>query len=241
MPIRRNRQRHAEQSPLEADTHVADHTVSLRNLAEQRGDINPATGNYQGREIITRDTGDPEGMVDIRSTKSAEAIVVDSNGEFGPLYQELLDQRDEEFKKLHLDGESNERVILEALHNTVMNNMVYDLDFVNEYSEKTKRDGDKGGQKVNLGFYLMEGKGVCRHMALAISWLGARTAEQGYLSNPGTFTAEVNQRVSDNAAHEWRQCSDLLTHCQHHCSNDRSNGTIFQDDFQSSHLRQTLG
>lgn len=43
-------------------------------------------------------------------------------------------------------------------------------------------------------------------MALAAAWLGGGAAERGELT--GRVTAEVNQRLADNSAHEWARFTD---------------------------------
>lgn len=187
-----------------SDEHVSDHTVSLTELARIRGNLRE-DNTYQGREIINRDTGDPEGMVDIRSTGRSEAIVIDSKGDWKPVYDKLFHDMELHFSESIEDGaEHTDAVVLEAIYKAVLEGMEYDLDYVNSYAAELRDQHDgKGGQKVNLGKYLLDRKGVCRHMALACSWLGARASDYGWLRKGGKLTAEVNQRTSDNAAHEW--------------------------------------
>ncbi len=77
--------------------------------------------------------------------------------------------------------------------------MEYDLAGVAEISNWATADH----KKINLGAYISEGKGVCRHMALTSQWLGARMKDKYPTLLTGEFTVPVNQRTSDNAAHEW--------------------------------------
>lgn len=183
------------------DEHFSEHTQSLRDVGRRRGDIKDDL--YQGRRIIDRDTGDPEGMVDIRSSGNSEAIVVDSKGESAPAYQKLMYELEAEIRTgLESGEELTNELVLKAVYEAVRSSMKYDLSYVNEFANKLRSERGTGGRKVNLGYYITNGKGVCRHMALACSWLGARAQGYGWIQG-GKLTAEVNQRASDNAAHEW--------------------------------------
>lgn len=96
-------------------------------------------------------------------------------------------------------GAYTEKDVVEAIYDTVSSTMQYDLAFVD-----TPPDGmDQTHRKVNLSYYLGSGRGVCRHMALACQWLGSEAAKSNPLLKGGSFTTPVNQRKSDNAAHEW--------------------------------------
>ena len=182
--------------------HLSTHTMT----AEQKAVVNDLlrrnkkTGEmeYSGsRPVINRNTTDPEGMVDIRSwVGGGEAIVVDSKKEPLP-YRELLQKCD---RKLTESGAFTEKDVLKAVFETVTETIMYDLD----YADNTADEIATKSKKINLSVYIEEGKGVCRHMALACQWLGARLKEQyPALFEGGEFTAPVNQREKDNAAHEW--------------------------------------
>jgi hypothetical protein len=183
----------------------AEHTISSEERARIRGMIVDTDQNeklFAGRPTISRDTFPIEGHVDIRSWGSAgqsEAIVIDSKR--GPEQtQEYTNLRNKVYEKLGNKvwaPELDEADVLKAIYDAVDETLEYDLKFVNEFSKTVTTDH----RKVDLSLYLEEGKGVCRHMALAASWLGGEMAAKGYLK--GRLTAEVNQRISDNAAHEW--------------------------------------
>lgn len=193
----------AESNQQEDDFgHLSTHTMTAKEQAALNDLLrqNRESGQmeYSGsRPVIDRSTTDPEGMVDIRSwVGGSEAIVVDSKKEPRP-YQELLRKCD---SKLTESGVFTEKDVLQAVFETVAETISYDL----EYANTTADEITTKSKKINLAVYIEEGKGVCRHMALACQWLGARLAEQyPALFDGGEFTVPVNQREKDNAAHEW--------------------------------------
>ncbi len=202
------------------------HTLSAQEAARLRGLLNKQTYEvdgsdmpelFAGRPTIGRDTFPIDGHVDIRSwIGGGEAIVVDSKkypAEFDKLRAEFdtklqaLKQKAEKggFRKMigrkAPAAETTERdAVLEAIYETVNEAMTYDLDFVNKESEDLKHKS-VSHRKAALNNYLQDGKGVCRHMALAVSWLGGDAVERGLIG--GRFTTEVNQSNLGNGAHEW--------------------------------------
>lgn len=179
--------------------HLSEHTLSAKEAARVRGLLKESAGNeeFSGRSVIDRDTVDPEGKVDIRSwVGGGEAIVVDSEKDPVP-FARLLDKCT---KIIEDKGVFTETDLLQAIYDTVSATMKYDLDYVDSLSKSLTGKS----RKVSLGAYLEDGRGVCRHMALASQWLGARMCEKyPQLLNGGKFTTPVNQRTKDNSAHEW--------------------------------------
>jgi hypothetical protein len=179
---------------------VASHTHSAEEMARIRGLMRTEETTEQevfaGHPTIGRDTFPVEGHVDIRSwVGGGEAIVVDSKTE-----SEGYDKLRDAYGKRIREGDGSERGTLKAIFESVSETMDYDLDTVNTWSASL---GSSKHRKINLSTYLREGVGVCRHMALAASWLGGEAYEQGAL--PGAITAEVNQRNKEGQsdAHEW--------------------------------------
>lgn len=186
---------------------IAQHTsLALRN-AEREGLLDKTGELFAGRKVITRDTTiggrNPEGTVDIRAHVAGdEAIVVDPEKDPEPYdaLRNLFIQKVRDVAQWGPNQYPTEEDILAAVQQTIRESMQYDLEYANAVSAEQMANGG-GARKVNLSRYLWDGKGVCRHMALAAAWLGGEAAEYGLL--PGRMTAEVNQRVSDNSAHEW--------------------------------------
>lgn len=186
------------ESASDAEDHVFSHTYSALSIARERGMIQD--GKFAGHEIMTRDTFPIVDAVDIRSwVAGAEAIIVNAQGKNGEQlssYERLLRTC---MDRLPHDVVTEQQVI-KAIYDTVAETLEYDLDFADQLSEYA-RNQDEDNRVINLDYYLASGKGVCRHMALAVGWLGSQLAQKGYLS--GKTTAEVNQNTSTNAAHEW--------------------------------------
>ena len=203
--------RHEDQSAVTAPaSHAAIHTEFTSSMARLVGKLDE-TDSFAGRRLITRDSTiggtHPEATVDLRSwSAGGEAIVVevddDPSGDYARLKQSVFDRIEALYGQ---GGKSRQQAlteseILKVINETVVSAMVYDLSYVDTLSEKLVAQGEEW-RLVNLDYYLRAGKGICRHMALAAAWLGGELSELGMLS--GRLTAEVNQRVADNAAHEW--------------------------------------
>ncbi|MGB4967429.1 MAG: hypothetical protein WBO35_04475 [Candidatus Saccharimonadales bacterium] len=197
----------------DTDAYVAEHTISASERAELLGylavgvsDTGEIVKLFAGREIITRDSevgGSATASVDIRSwVAGAEAIVVDSKREeTRQIYEEYFNTVR---KKINEKSKSNdwgytEQMAVEAIFETIYEKMSYDLAYVNDISARLAAD-QNGTRKIDLSFYMQDGKGVCRHMALLAAWLGGELKQAGYLK--GKMTAEVNQN-SEVGAHEW--------------------------------------
>ncbi|MFZ1324150.1 MAG: hypothetical protein WAQ57_03265 [Candidatus Saccharimonadales bacterium] len=190
----------------DAYEYEASHTVSAEEGARLRGMLREESTmgvrEFGGRPTIGRDTFPIDGHVDIRSwVAGGEAIVVDSKKypqEFDKLracfLSKLHEQQDR--KQRH----PSEASIIKAIYAAVDETMEYDLAFVDVESEAIKAEVPDH-RKASLTNYFAAGKGVCRHMALAVSWLGGEAHRAGLLG--GRFTTEVNQSTQGNGAHEW--------------------------------------
>lgn len=196
--------------------HISEHTQRAIDIASESGRMNDR-GEFQGRKIITRDTTmggkNPEATVDIRAWGAgAEAIVVDAvkAGEVEKLAYEKLrntfDANLQVFRQAKGNSTVNPEDIAGLIYKTVKDSMEYSLEYADETARQVAQQSEDGSNKVNLGWYLHDGKGVCRHMALAAAWLGGELSESGVLQ--GRVTAEVNQHVPSNSAHEWARFTD---------------------------------
>lgn len=199
----------------ESSGYVAEHTMLNYRHARLRGYID-ADGKFAGRDIISRDTtmggSKPEATVDIRALSGGgEATVVDAvnAGEIEKQgYKKLEDRYNEKLQRLRAaEGDLVESgSVARLIYDTVRESIGYDSDYADSVAAHVRESSTTGTNKVNLGWYLNDGKGVCRHMALAAAWLGGGAAERGELT--GRVTAEVNQRLEDNSAHEWARFTD---------------------------------
>ena len=185
--------------------YVSDYTQTADDVARLRGLMKTdeqGEDKFAGRSRISRDTTDPEGMVDTRGwLAGSEAIVVDSTSPEGAqLYAKLLEACTEK-----LGVAFSQKDILQAIYDTVSESLDYDADFTKQTIAGLNADH----RKVNLSYYLQNGKGVCRHMALGCQWLGARMAEKyPELFEGASFTTPVSRRTNNEAAHEWARFTD---------------------------------
>lgn len=185
----------------EVPDHAYEHTVYANSIA-RRENLLDSEGRFSGREVIDRDTSDIDGKVDIRSWgPGAEAIVIDSE-KYPEQYQRMRSLFNNELSKITETSEApTESQVAEAILRTVSGIMTYDAEYVDSIAKKMTNEGKKV-RKVDLGLYLEEGRGICRHMALAAAWLGSEARRAGLLN--GVPTAEVNQKLTGTGgAHEW--------------------------------------
>lgn len=165
---------------------------------------------YGGNTPIDRNTTHFEGVVDVRSNVE-ESIVVDSSanetrGAYAALREKFVAAYNALTPASGFEGTFEERTLV-AAYNAVQDVMAYDLEYV---TEKTSALGDAYTDKrTNLGEYLEAGKGVCRHMALAVAWLGTETGTKreqqggGRSMFPGVITTHANYIEGDIAGHQW--------------------------------------
>jgi hypothetical protein len=181
---------------------VAEHTIKAHELAKAKGLAREtAEGNMFGERLqINRDTTEYEGRVDTRPwVAGAEAIVIDSaSAEFTTEYARLQ-QKAVDILNRSGGRDANEGQVIDAIFQAVSGSMEYSLDDTDKIASEAAALSPEL-REVNLGKYLREGKGVCRHMGLAVGWLGERFARAGLLK--GKFTVEVNQ-IYQRGAHEW--------------------------------------
>jgi hypothetical protein len=185
----------------EVPDHAHEHTVYANHMA-RRENLLDNEGRFSGREVINRDTPDVDGKVDIRSWgPGAEAIVIDSE-KYPEQYQRMRSQFNNELSKMAKSNEKpTESQVAEAILRTVSGMMTYDGEYVDDIAKKMSDEG-KRVRKVELSLYLEEGKGICRHMALAAAWLGKEARRAGLFN--GVPTAEVNEKLTGTGgAHEW--------------------------------------
>lgn len=204
----------AEMEP--EDEYVAFHTLNNIAKAAQDGYLDQ-DGKFQGRDVVTRNTTmggkNPEATVDIRALAGgAEATVVDAirAGELEKQgYNKLTAAFYERLERARLaagNAPLEAKTIAELIYETVSAGITYDPEYADATAALVAKNSNNGSNKVNLGWYLYDGKGVCRHMALASAWLGGELVDKGLLR--GRVTAEVNQRLTDNLAHEWARFTD---------------------------------
>lgn len=188
------------------DPYMDAHTVGAEEAARLLGMMRTdqaGVERFGGRETIGRDTFPIDGKVDIRSWQGgAEAIVVDSkkNPEgYDPVRNRFQEQ-------LAQQADTDERSVLGTIYDTVRTTMRYDLDGVEELNKRLGVAEKTKTNKIGLEVYMDAGIGVCRHMALAESWLGGEAVESGLLPQGTKVTAEVNQHA-ERGAHEWARAT----------------------------------
>ncbi len=229
--------------------YTAGHTVSAEWLARRRGHLRE-DDKFAGRPTINRDTFPIDGHVDIRSWQAGgEAIVVDSERypkEFNELYERFNSRLGDLIKKKG-EIQGREELVLRAIYEAVGDTLEYDLEFVKRLNNDLFSNNNSETRKVALNTYLHARKGVCRHMALAVSWLGGRAQREGLLQ--GRFTTEVNQNDNSNDAHEWSRYTSpsgevhIIDVAQHYFGkidetvNKKRSGTDYWGYFRSKQER----
>jgi hypothetical protein len=178
-----------EQAPWQEEP-VADENQDwgyTRKAREHFGDT------YGGRPLITRD-GPVDGGV-YYGTYGGEAIVVDSKK-----YPEQYDRVFDEVAMRASDESGNIQrgLVLNAAFDVVSEKMQYSKDGVDQLLGSF---GDfKDGDKLDLGAFIEEGIGVCRHQALVVAVMLEKMKEQGHIR--GDISVDRSQRWSPNGERE---------------------------------------
>lgn len=163
---------------------------------------------YQGRRLIERD-GPIDGGVYF-GTYGGEALVVDSK-KYPEQYDRLfeiakkkastIEQRGKFGRKKHVQGEVQRGQVLEAVFETVKEQMKYSQEGV----DKTLGSIDhKDGGKVDLSMFMEDGVGVCRHQALVAGVLLEKMKDEGHIR--GNVSVDRNMNWSpkgEPSGHAW--------------------------------------
>lgn len=188
-----------------AESHTNPHISAAYRLGIEKGIIKD--GKFAGRPIIDSYStvgGSNEPKVDIASWGAGgEAIVVGASRESEKkAYEDLKSSFQIKIAETEKwSGQKPSEIeVLKDIASTVSDKLEYDLPFVNDVTERLSKL-EPIARKVNLSYYLDEGKGVCRHMSWAAAWLGSEAKAAGLLE--GKTVVQGNQRRTDNAAHQW--------------------------------------
>lgn len=154
---------------------------------------------FGGRPQIGRDSQIDGGVY--YGTYGGEAIVVDSDKypkQYDLLFDEVLNKSKSE------DGSVDRGKVLQSVFTTVSEKMKYSQEGVDntlqELAEASGSDKLIDGTKVNLGDFIEDGVGVCRHQALVTGYLLQRMKKEGYIR--GDASVERSQRWSPNGERE---------------------------------------
>lgn len=158
--------------------------------------INAYGDTYQGRKLIGRDSRIDGGVY--FGTYGGEAIVVDSE-KYPDSYQRLFDQV---VTKASSDGKVQRDKVLEAVFDTVKDNIKYSQQGVDQINaEMAVQNGDK----IELSTYIDSGFGVCRHQALAAGLLLEKMKEAGHIR--GQVSVDRSQKWNpikgEREGHAW--------------------------------------
>lgn len=160
-------------------------------VRDRLGDSIDERGRFKGRHVITRDTKIDKGIY-ISSGPFSEAIVVDSTRDTGitKLYADVL-------KRSRRFGFFKPGMAIDAVYNAVAEAMpVANSGRVGETIEKY---GIMPEQKVELGIFLEEGIGMCKHYALACGIALELLARDAYLRG----NARINRSHNGKDGHAW--------------------------------------
>ena len=149
---------------------------------------------FQGRPVISRDTPINGGVY--LGSGAREAIVVDDNKDL-QLYIAYATLVNRHKAKTTLAGKNFKEGILEAVFEKAKECLPYDN---NKVENLNRQNGFNGVVKVQLGFYMRNKCGVCRHQALLAAYFLEKLKEEGHLS--GTISVDRNT-VKGKGGHAW--------------------------------------
>lgn len=171
-------------------------------LYEEPGGLDYQGERYGGRPVIKRDSPIEGGVYIV--PKVQEAIVVSETvkrGDDGPAerikaYDDIFSAFAKELSSTTMDstGKPSALGITSAAYNTVRAAMKYDLAYAKKHEQQY------ADRKVNLAEFIAEGKGVCRHQALAAGYLIERAVKQGIID--GDVSVDRNS-IPGKGGHAW--------------------------------------
>lgn len=157
---------------------------------------------YYKRPVIHTGTKIDERVHYLGLAKDEDAIVVDfdkykDREEIEYSLEDVFEEALERCREEHGDPEEVDGYkIAEKVYNVVNENMEYDKDYVEGVIENYPN------RKVDLqSFFLDEGKGVCRHMALSVACVLERMHEDGLVEGTGI----INENTVDDNGHMWAE------------------------------------
>lgn len=150
-------------------------------------------GYFKGRKIIGRDTPINKGVY-IGGGKR-EAIVIDDSkdAQLKIAYHELQSIMD----KIVAFGEKYKKNVLDEVFGLAKLKLPYNNEAVNLIFKKYELTEDT---KINLGIYIAEGGGVCRHQALLAGYLLEKLKADGMING----TASIDRNYTKGlGGHAW--------------------------------------
>lgn len=170
------------------------------------------SGRHKKLDVLNRDKPVVDGSVDLRAYGSGrEANVVDSTDSryereyeilYGALRRHLAEVRkSRRIEEGHAPGEFTDADVMRAAYDAVREVMKYDLKQVNAIIDREIMNS--GSRDINLGVFMREGTGICRHMGLAAAWVLNHAAERGLLSRRSSAVSAANSIPEKRTGHEW--------------------------------------
>lgn len=146
---------------------------------------------FQGRPIIERDTR-INGGINV-GTKPREAIVVDDTKD-GILLGAYLVLLGRQRARAAIEGGDFKDKILNEAFDLARELMPYNSYKVDQLNIKNGLNNDT---KVQLGFYIRNKCGVCRHQALLVAYLLEKLIDEGYLQGSVSY----NRNTMEEGGH----------------------------------------
>jgi hypothetical protein len=196
-------------SRLMANTeYVAAYTA---NFVEQHGKV------FKGYPVIGHDSPVRGGVY--TGLYGGEALIVNpykNPEEYDRYYREAA-------ARLPVGGLATDQHVLQATFDTVLENMPYDTNEVEvdkilaDLSPTGQREDFVDGTKVELGIFMFEGVGVCRHQTLAAVALLEMFRDDGRLTGATSTDRSQRNRLAgrwpfrrrQSDGHAWGRYTDL--------------------------------
>jgi len=174
--------------------HIYDRCRTMHVCSRLEDDIYDKDGKkyYQGRPLIHSGSSIDGGVC--LGGGPREAIVVDSTNSGHPYTKNFCDVI---IGHVQINPQYKAEEILQFVFDNVNENMKYDGDKVSEIINDLSAKGDK---RISLDFFLKEGVGVCRHMALLAGVAIERLIKEDLLE--GNICIERNGNRY-RGAHAW--------------------------------------
>lgn len=186
---------------------VRDYTTLGSQRAKRHGLLLPER-QYKGKrrvlEVLSRDKPVLDGSVDLRAYAAGrEVITVDSSDpEFAREYAWLRQSFVEKWRETYAKkGAFSNADIVGAVKESVRQAMKYRLNAVEALVDESILDA--GSSEINLGKFMQNKVGICRHMGLAAAWLLNEAVAMKATPSRGLGYSEANSNPQKDSGHEW--------------------------------------
>lgn len=197
-----------ENQQFEGFTRVLDKHLA-ENAHYRPSEVDGLSGRYADREFIGRTTGYntracPRGINDCRSVDYLMVVDDGKSHILQQAYQDFYQRRIQGITRRGVVPDLEEQAVYAAfaeVRDRMQYNLQADLLIGHRYGVQAAADRWGWPVKIDFGFYIKEGVGVCEHQALYVGYLLEKLQREGLLSKD--FRVSHGRNQTNVGAHSW--------------------------------------